>query len=97
MEIGNTGGDPRQRLIVPVPDEVRREIWRREARGQLDALLKNWQKADDELIRAIIEAMDRWRETGSIPPCPTGGAHEWGIDGAHSNEYCKKCFRSKTP
>ncbi len=26
-------------------------------------------------------------------PCPKGGIHhEWGIDGAHSNEYCKKCF-----
>lgn len=24
--------------------------------------------------------------------CPKGGLHEWGIDGAHSNEYCKKCF-----
>lgn len=27
--------------------------------------------------------------------CPKGGAHEWGIDGAHSNEYCKKCFVSR--
>jgi hypothetical protein len=25
-------------------------------------------------------------------PCPKGGNHEWGIDGAHNNEYCKKCF-----
>jgi hypothetical protein len=24
--------------------------------------------------------------------CPAGGAHEWGTDGQHSNEYCKKCF-----
>jgi len=21
--------------------------------------------------------------------------HEWGIDGIHSNEYCKKCFITK--
>ena len=21
--------------------------------------------------------------------------HEWGTDGIHSNEYCKKCFMSK--
>lgn len=21
--------------------------------------------------------------------------HEWGIDGMHQNEYCKKCFISK--
>lgn len=26
--------------------------------------------------------------------CPKGGEHEWGIDGAHSNEFCKKCFIS---
>lgn len=24
-----------------------------------------------------------------------GCVHEWGIDGAHSNEYCKKCFASR--
>lgn len=29
--------------------------------------------------------------------CPKGGSHEWGIDGAHSNHYCKKCFVSKEP
>jgi hypothetical protein len=29
-----------------------------------------------------------------ILPCPKGGNHEWGIDGAHSNEFCKKCFIS---
>jgi len=23
------------------------------------------------------------------------GLHEWGIDGAHSNEYCKRCFMSR--
>ena len=27
--------------------------------------------------------------------CPKGGNHEWGIDGQHSNQYCKKCFVSK--
>ena len=27
--------------------------------------------------------------------CPKGGRHKWGIDGAHSNEYCKKCFVDK--
>ena len=25
----------------------------------------------------------------------TGCDHEWGIDGMHSNEFCKKCFISK--
>ena len=30
-----------------------------------------------------------------IDECPKGGDHLWGIDGAHSNEYCKKCFMSK--
>lgn len=27
--------------------------------------------------------------------CEKGGAHKWGTDGQHSNEYCKKCFISK--
>lgn len=27
--------------------------------------------------------------------CSKGGRHKWGIDGAHSNEYCKKCFVDK--
>ena len=27
--------------------------------------------------------------------CPKGGEHKWGIDGQHSNEYCKKCFKDK--
>lgn len=27
--------------------------------------------------------------------CSKGGKHEWGIDGAHSNTYCKKCFEDK--
>jgi len=22
--------------------------------------------------------------------------HEWGIDGVHQNEYCKKCFTNRT-
>jgi len=27
--------------------------------------------------------------------CAKGGVCEWGTDGAHSNEFCKKCFRDK--
>ena len=27
-------------------------------------------------------------------PCPKGGNHDWGIDGMHSNQFCKKCFGS---
>ena len=27
--------------------------------------------------------------------CSKGGNHEWGIDGMHSNTYCKKCFIDK--
>ena len=26
-------------------------------------------------------------------PCPKGGKHQYGTDGMHSNEYCKKCFQ----
>ncbi len=27
--------------------------------------------------------------------CSCGG--KWGIDGQHSNEYCKKCYKSRPP
>ena len=27
--------------------------------------------------------------------CVKGGDHEWGVEGTHQNEYCKKCFVSK--
>lgn len=27
--------------------------------------------------------------------CPKGGDHDWGTDGQHSNEFCKKCFIDK--
>ena len=27
--------------------------------------------------------------------CLKGGEHKWGTDGAHSNEFCKKCFVDK--
>ncbi len=27
--------------------------------------------------------------------CPKGGNHEWGTDGQHSNQYCKKCFLNR--
>ena len=34
-------------------------------------------------------------EASRMPECPKGGAHDWGIDGAHSNQFCKKCFADK--
>ena len=57
MEIGHMSSEPRQRLIVPVPDDVRHAIWRREAREKIEALLKAWEKLDDEQIRAIVERL----------------------------------------
>lgn len=38
---------------------------------------------------AFYDGEIRVRKNGE---CPKGGEHEWGIDGMHSNEYCKKCF-----
>lgn len=35
------------------------------------------------------------KSSGRDETCPKGGEHKWGIDGAHSNEYCKKCFISR--
>jgi hypothetical protein len=34
-------------------------------------------------------------EQGPSYQCRKGGLHEWGIDGQHSNEFCKKCFKSR--
>ena len=38
----------------------------------------------DDMVWKFIEEC-RQRAKG-------GCQHEWGIDGAHSNEFCKKCF-----
>jgi len=27
--------------------------------------------------------------------CKDGKPHKWGIDGMHTNEFCKKCFMSR--
>jgi len=27
-----------------------------------------------------------------VKDCSKGGQHEWGTDGLHSNQFCKKCF-----
>lgn len=64
-ELGHTGGEPRQRLIVPVPDEVRTEIWKREAKRRIETLLLNWKNVDLGLVQAIIEAIDLWYEQRS--------------------------------
>lgn len=59
-ELGHTGGEPRHCLIVPIPDEVRRVIWRDKANDRIRTLLHNWKKLDDNLIQAVIEAIDQW-------------------------------------
>lgn len=61
-EIGGTGGEPRLRIIVPVPDEVRTEVWRNESRDRVETLLRNWKKLDDNLIMALVETIDQWYE-----------------------------------
>lgn len=50
--------------------------------------LATWMGERGEYAGTLLEALGE-------SECPKGGAHEWGIDGAHSNEYCKKCFRDK--
>lgn len=46
---------------------------------------KAWKEHEEENIPIpIIEA-----------ECAKGGEHEWGIDGQHQNEFCKKCFITK--
>jgi len=48
------------------------------------------------------ERWDVWSDDGLACPCfelssdcPKGGNHVWGTDGQHSNEFCKKCFKTK--
>lgn len=57
-ERGGTDGEPRQRLLAPVPDEARRFVWRQSAKGRLETLLYNWPNVDDRLIAALIETLD---------------------------------------
>ena len=44
----------------------------------------------DQLEKLVGEVSDKSTVRGG--PCPKGGNHEWGIDGMHSNQFCKKCF-----
>lgn len=57
VEIGRMYAEPRQRLIAPVPDDMRRKIWRRDVRERVEGLLKDWDKLDDDRIRAIVEVL----------------------------------------
>ena len=47
------------------------------------------QEFDDWAADVVSMVLTR---TADPKPCDP---HEWGIDGAHSNVYCKKCFVSK--
>ena len=48
-----------------------------------------YRKCADELQRHLTS-----RRSRAADSCAKGGKHEWGIDGMHSNEFCKKCFIS---
>ena len=51
---------------------------------------KRCDRLRDELVCHLSS-----ESSGQDNACPKGGEHEWGIDGMHSNEYCKKCFISR--
>lgn len=51
-----------------------------------------------ETLEALMRMIDLAYEQSSVieaAVCPKGGSHVWGIDGAHNNEYCKKCFMAR--
>ena len=52
------------------------------------------EEEDEQIIREV-EKLGRdekiIKEITEITECD----HEWGIDGQHSNEYCKKCYINK--
>lgn len=51
----------------------------------------------DSAQRDLDSLEDRFRELLEVREvCAKGGVCEWGTDGAHSNEFCKKCFRTKS-
>ena len=64
---------------------------------------KNLEQLENLPIDAIKEHLQKYYEqewetalgTFSKEECSKGGKHEWGTDGQHSKEYCKKCFKSK--
>lgn len=37
----------------------------------------------------------RYQNTEYCVDCRAVCDHQWGTDGAHSNEYCKHCFKDK--
>lgn len=45
-----------------------------------------------EAILKACEIADQLEKDGAIGLEGEECAHEWGIDGAHGNQYCKKCF-----
>lgn len=48
-----------------------------------------------DLVAARIVLRQAANELGPPAACRKGGAHQWGTDGQHSNEFCKKCFATK--
>jgi len=69
------------------------------AEKMIDAILSlahSLKKESNIVDEPLVRANSRHRNGGPATnkqsvPCD----HEWGIDGAHSNTYCKKCFINK--
>ena len=72
--------------------------WRAETKknwvllGTGDDVNRTYNKCADQLEKLVGEISEKSTVRGG--PCPKGGNHEWGIDGMHSNQFCKKCFGS---
>lgn len=55
------------------------------------------ERKGNEDIAAMADALSDYGYAVNLArgPCSKGGEHTWGIDGAHSNEFCKKCYVSR--
>jgi hypothetical protein len=69
---------------------IKEQMWKaRDETMRLAFMLEKWPDRAGELFGTAKLLID-WQE-GIENNCD----HEWGTDGCHSNEYCKKCFISK--
>ena len=71
-------------------------------KDHLDTYYAN--EGKDNWVDCVFSALDEMKalDAAAVPghecsdhKCPRGGDHEWGTDGVHGNEFCKKCFVSK--
>jgi len=74
-----------KKRVLPLIEQLAKSLHYLEE-GELHITLNFMGKLDYDIDEFIVN------NNSTSKSCPKGGKHEWGIDGVHSNQYCKKCF-----